>query len=264
METPDPAHADRLGSPDRAAGPTQLPPHVLLLQHAHWEVPAIYGDLLREAGWRLTTCRPYLGDAFPAWDDFDGILAMGGPMSANDVDELPWLGPERRLIAEAAAAGKPFFGVCLGSQLLAAALGAKVYPGPLREYGVHEVRTAPAAQDDPLFGGLPQSLRVFQWHGETFDLPAGAELLVEGDPVRNQAFRFGRAYGLQFHAEVSPALLTEWLAVDSCARELVDEVGADAPAELAAELATEDERMQDLAGRVFGSWMRLVETTRQG
>jgi GMP synthase (glutamine-hydrolysing) len=232
---------------------------ILLLQHARWEVPGVYGEQLGLGGWTVVSCRPDLGERMPDWTQFDGILAMGGPMSANDHVCLPWLSDEIALVATAVRAGVPFFGVCLGAQILAAGLGARVYPGPRPEFGMRRVRMTDESLDDPLFGGVPQELPVFQWHGETFDLPAGAVLLATGRRVRHQAIRVGRvAYGVQFHMEVSTALLTEWLAVPSCRQEIVDAHGPDRPAALLTDLRAAEAQMLRHATDVFGGWLDLV------
>ncbi|MFC3898197.1 type 1 glutamine amidotransferase [Lentzea rhizosphaerae] len=242
-------------------GESRHSPQILVLQHADWEVPAIYRDLLLEAGWRVVTCRPDLGQEFPDHRPFDGVLAMGGPMSVNDEREFPWLSTEKQVVAAAVTAGTPFFGVCLGAQILASAFGAQVYPARQREFGIHAVRMAAPSFDDPLFGGLPRTLQVFQWHGETFDLPVGAVLLAEGDDVPHQAMRIGtKAYGLQFHAEVSTGLLADWLAVPSCAGEVAEELGPGAARALTADLRIAETRMLRLAERIFTGWMGLVES----
>ena len=111
------------------------------------------------------------GEPLPDWRGFDAIVAMGGPMSATDDAELPWLTAEKKLIGEAVRAGVPFWGVCLGVQLLAASLGARVYPGPEPEVGLLPVTLTPEARDDPVFSAAPQDLVTLQWHGDTFDLP---------------------------------------------------------------------------------------------
>jgi GMP synthase-like glutamine amidotransferase len=230
---------------------------ILVLQHVDWEVAGVYGEQLHKVGWQVVTHRPDLGGPLPDWTRLDGVVAMGGPMSAND--ELPWVTAEKALVASAVRAGVPFYGVCLGAQLLASALGARVYPGPRPEFGMSPARMAPASFDDPLFGGIPQRVPVFQWHGETFDLPAGAVLLATGEDVHHQAMRIGRvAYGVQFHLEVSSALLEQWLAVESCRSEIVAAMGVGGPDALRAELRQAEVRMLRLATRVFEGWIGLV------
>ena len=133
---------------------------------------------------------------------------------------LPWLADEKRLIAEAVEAGKPFWGVCLGVQLLAASLGARVYRGPAPEVGILPVTLTEEARRDPVFGALPEELPTLQWHGDTFDLPPGAVRLAGSPAYPNQAFKVGRAYGVQFHLEVSPGLAREWAEVPEYAASL--------------------------------------------
>ena len=144
--------------------------------------------------------------ALPDWREFAGTIVMGGPMGAYEEEAHPWLVEEKRAIRAAAQADHPVWGVCLGAQLLASALGAAVYPGPEAEVGLLPVELTAAAADDPVFGDAPARFPTLQWHGDTFDLPEGATLLASSPAYRNQAFVFERAYGLQFHLEVSPEL----------------------------------------------------------
>jgi GMP synthase (glutamine-hydrolysing) len=204
----DAARARGLG----AFGPLRLV-DVLVLQHIDCEPPGVYEDVLRERGARLHRVELDEGEPPPPWERFDAVVAMGGPMSANDDGELPWLAAEKSLIAAAVRAGTPFWGVCLGAQLLAASLGARVYPGPEPEVGVLPVELTEQARTDPVFGGLPATVHTLQWHGDTFDLPDGAVRLAGSTPYANQAFRYGRAYGVQFHLEVSAAMAREWAEV---------------------------------------------------
>jgi GMP synthase-like glutamine amidotransferase len=120
------------------------------------------------------------GDALPDWREFAGMVVMGGPMGAYEEAAHPWLAEEKRVIGEAVAHGHPVWGVCLGAQLLAAALGAEVYRGAEAEVGLLPVELTPAAADDPVFGDAPERLLTLQWHGDSFDLPSGATLLARG------------------------------------------------------------------------------------
>jgi GMP synthase (glutamine-hydrolysing) len=233
-------------------------PEVLLLQHADWEEPGYYGDLLAEHGIPVRVVRPDRDEPLPDWSRSDAILAMGGPMSVNDA--LPWLEPERTLIREAVTAGVPFLGACLGAQLLASAFGARVYPGPAPEYGMHPITATPQARLDPVFGALPRHTEVFQWHGETFDLPAVAAPLATSPGYPNQAVRVGeRAYGLQFHLEVSPDLLAKWLAVPECMAEARAALGPDAEGELTRDLSRAETGMYTLARDLFTNWLRFLD-----
>jgi GMP synthase (glutamine-hydrolysing) len=190
------------------------------------------------------------GVDMPDSRDAAGLIFMGGPMSAND--DLPYLRQELAILEQALERGQPVLGVCLGSQLLARALRARVYRNPVKEIGWYDIEPTAAAAQDSLFAGLPARQVVFQWHGETFDLPAGAELLACSPHCKHQAFRFGRAaYGLQFHAEVTAEMIADWCAQDAnCGdmREMARPIDASAH-----EIA-----MAELSGRLFGRWADLL------
>ena len=183
---------------------------ILMVVHQETSNPGLVGEKLRSRGYRLDIRCPALGDALPTHlDDHDGVVVFGGPMSANDDDTLPFIRAELTWIeAVALPAGVPYLGICLGAQLLARALGATVTPHPddLREIGYYPLHGT--ADGHALF---PATLQVYHWHGEGFDLPTGAVALATGDTFANQAFRYGdRAYGLQFHPEITAALIDEW------------------------------------------------------
>jgi GMP synthase (glutamine-hydrolysing) len=208
---------------------------VLVLQHIACEPPGIFEDVLHERGVQLTRVELDEGDPLPDWREFDAIVAMGGPMSVNDHATLPWLIDEKRAIGEAVRAGKPFWGVCLGVQLLAASLGARVYQGPKPEVGLLPVELTDEGRVDPVFAGLESGLATLQWHGDTFDLPEGAVRLASSPLYANQAFRFERAYGVQFHLEVSADMAREWAEVSEYVASLERTLGHEgAPAFLAA------------------------------
>ena len=238
---------------------------VLVLQHIACEPPGVYEDVMLEAGVELVRVEVDEGEALPPLGDVDGIVAMGGPMSVNDEERLPWLRDEKRLIAGAVEAGVPFFGACLGVQLLAASLGARVYPGSAPEVGLMPVTLTDAAAEDPLFAGLPRELPTFQWHGDTFDLPPGAVLLASSPAFENQAFRYGpTAYGVQFHLEVSAHLLAEWGEVPEYAAALERVLGPGARARLLEEFAPAAETLGTLARTVFTRWLECAGAARGG
>jgi GMP synthase (glutamine-hydrolysing) len=147
---------------------------LLVLQHIACEPPAAYEDEMLRWGAGLHRVEVDEGEPLPDWRAFDGIVAMGGPMGAYDDDTLPWLSQEKQLIAEAVRADVPYWGVCLGSQLLAASLGAAVFPGPAPEVGVLPVEVTDAGRRDPVFGLLPDRFPSLQWHSDTYELPVGA------------------------------------------------------------------------------------------
>jgi GMP synthase (glutamine-hydrolysing) len=163
------------------------------------------------AGVETRVLRLDRGDDFPAPDGLGGLVIMGGAMGVHDGDEFPWLETERRWIAEAVRSDVPVLGVCLGAQQLAAALGASVTTGPAPEIGVGEVELTAEGRADPVLGPEGERLRVIHWHGDTFEIPAGAVHLASGDRYSNQAFRHGPlVYGLQFHIEVDDAMAEAW------------------------------------------------------
>lgn len=144
------------------------------------------------------------GDVLPPLADIDWLVVMGGPMSVNDEDLHPWLAVEKAFVREAIRAGKRVLGICLGAQLIASALGAKVYRNAVKEIGWYPIAPVPVADGDHAFRFSPGVL-AFHWHGETFDLPPGAVHLARSAGCEHQAFRIGeRALGLQFHLETTP------------------------------------------------------------
>ncbi|MEA2330883.1 MAG: hypothetical protein QOH58_1021 [Thermoleophilaceae bacterium] len=231
---------------------------LLVLQHIACEPPAAFEDELRARGLDLVRVELDEGQALPDWRDFAATIVMGGPMGAYEDDAHPWLAEEKRSIRAAAQAGHPVWGVCLGAQLLAAALGAAVYPGHAPEVGLLPVELTPAAADDPVFGGAPAAFPTLQWHGDTFDLPAGATLLASSPEYPNQAFAYGRAYGLQFHLEVSPELAVEWGRVPAYAESLEAIKGPGALARLVDEVARHADATVPLGRSLFGRWLEHV------
>lgn len=179
-----------------------------------------------------------------------GLIFMGGPMSVND--DLDYVRREMEVIRQAARGGLPMLGVCLGAQLIAKALGARVYRNVVKEIGWFPVRWREAAAEDALLAGLPNPATVFHWHGETFDLPEGAVWLASSDACRHQAFRRGEnIYGLQFHLEVTPGMISGWLEEDANSADVREVAHRIDPEFGAAELAR-------MAETVFGRWAALV------
>ncbi len=233
-------------------------PELLVLQHIACEPPAAYEDELVARGVPLARVEVDEGEPIPDWREFAGIVAMGGPMGAYEDDAYPWLAEEKRLIAEAVRSGQPYWGVCLGAQLLAASLGARVYPGERAEVGVLPVRLTEAAAGDPVFGTAPAEFSTLQWHGDTFDLPDGATLLAGSPAYPHQAFVWQRAYALQFHIEVTPELAAEWAEVPAYAASLDAELGPGSFPGLVDELSAGAAAMAGLARRLFSRWLDLA------
>lgn len=173
------------------------------LQHEPQEGLGSIETWLRDHGCQIRGTMLHEGEALPDIADFDLLVILGGGMSANDEERLPWLRAEKNLIRRAMAADKKVLGICLGAQLIASALGSRVYRNAEKEIGWHEIRGIPVG-DGHVFC-FPRLCEAFHWHGETFDLPAGAVLLAESAACRNQAFQIGRnIIGLQFHLETTP------------------------------------------------------------
>jgi GMP synthase (glutamine-hydrolysing) len=231
---------------------------LLVLQHIACEPPAAFEDELRSRGLDVARVELDEGEPLPDWRDFPAIVVMGGPMGAYDEAEHPWLAGEKRLLREAVEADVPVWGVCLGAQLLASALGARVYPGDTPEVGLLPVHLTPEAADDPVFGSAPSSFPTLQWHGDSFDLPDGATLLASSPAYPHQAFRVGRSYGLQFHIEVPLELATEWGEVPAYAQSLESTLGAGALDRLLADVADNASVTVPLARSLFGRWLERV------
>ena len=144
----------------------------LALEHWRSDAFSVFGELLAER--QVSVDRVLVSDVdhLPDWQEYDLIIAMGGPMGVYEEGEYPWLVGEKRTIREAVTAGTPFFGVCFGAQLLASSLGAEVYRGPAPELGLSPIFLMEAARRDPVFRGFPRDLEVFEWHQDAFDLPA--------------------------------------------------------------------------------------------
>jgi GMP synthase-like glutamine amidotransferase len=189
-------------------------PHCLVVQHVAPEGAFAIEEALFAAGVSVDTCRVFAGDDVPIdTHGLDGLVVMGGPMSANSNEGFPTREAEIALLAEALRVGLPTFGVCLGAQLVAVAGGAAVHRGASGSViGWAPIHLEDACRDDPLFSGLPPFLTVMHWHGETFDIPAGAQRLIGGQTYANQAFRLGdAAWGVQFHLEVTAAAVEGFL-----------------------------------------------------
>lgn len=236
-----------------------LQPQILVIQHIACEPPAAYEDELLERGLALERVEIDEGERLPDWRGFDAIIAMGGPMSVNDEAEQPWLSEEKRLIGEAVRAGLPYWGVCLGAQLLAASLGAAVHTGDAPEVGLYDdVLLTASAKTDPVFAHVPASLTTLQWHSDTFGLPEGAVLLASSPAYRHQAFAWNRAYALQFHLEVSSQLAAEWADVPAYATSLEQLLGPGAVSRLVDDVARVEQPMGRLARQLLGRWVDAV------
>jgi GMP synthase-like glutamine amidotransferase/tetratricopeptide (TPR) repeat protein len=229
----------------------------LALEHLWSNQLGVYGEVLAERGIEVDVVRLDEGDVMPDWRGYDVLVVMGGPMSAYDEAEFPWLQGEKRAIREAVESGVPYFGVCLGSQLLASSLGARVYRGPAPELGVNPVFLTEAARRDPVFRGFPSDLEAFEWHSDTFELPEGATRLARSPRYENQAFRFGRvAYAMQCHLEPSLEDVNEWLrSWPALAVTFEQRYGGGAVERFLADYAETVPFLQQTARQLFRRWL---------
>ena len=208
----------------------------------------------------IITARPLDGDALPAPPEVAGAMFMGGPMGVGDTDAHPGLAAEREWLATAIEADKPILGVCLGAQLIAAALGAEVSPGPAPEIGFGTVRIRDPG--DPVVGGLAPDTPVLHWHGEAFDLPDGADLLAWSAQTPVQAFRANNAWGLLFHAEADAALIETWLAVPEMAAEAVAALGPNAASILRRQASEHEADLVSRSTPGFSAFAELLAAAR--
>lgn len=224
---------------------------MIVIQHEPLEGPGSLARLL-PAGTRIVRAWEEQIPAEP-----DALLVLGGGMSAYD--DLPFLRDELALIRRSVEAGKPVLGICLGSQLLARALGGTVSRAPQPELGFYRVKLLPDAASDPLFADTPSSFVALHWHFDAFTLPSGAVALAGSTLTPLQAFRFGeRAWGVQFHIEMNRELLQVF--IDSSPRDL-EEADVDAQGLLAG-AARELRRIEAVARQLFASWLSVVGVTQ--
>lgn len=234
-------------------------PRLLVFQHVAHEVLGTLDPLLRDAGFRIRYVNfdrhPH---AEPDLEGYDGLIVLGGPMNVDQTDEHPHLLVELRAIEDALKRNLPILGICLGGQLLAKALGADVRKNEVREIGWYDIARREAGKGDPLIRHFNDVERMFQWHGDTFDIPTSAVHLVSSDDCANQAFRYGeKAYGLQFHMEVDEPMIHRWLNVPSLKVELEsmgERTSADA---IRAHTRESIERLKSLSQTSFGEFVSL-------
>lgn len=236
---------------------TPEPTTVVLVLQGERSNPGRVEPLLAALGFTPVRCRPKLGEPLPDPAGLAGAVVYGGPMSANDDAKLPFIADELRWIDRLLAAGTPFFGICLGAQLMARAQGARVMPHGqgMMEIGYWPIE--PTLEGEPVMNGLGM---VYHWHGEGFELPGGAALLATGRTFPHQAVRFApNAYGVQFHPEVTRDILSFW---STEASEHLCKPGAQSFDEQLAKCACHDEGMAHWTAHFLAHWLGCVSGDR--
>jgi GMP synthase-like glutamine amidotransferase len=231
---------------------------ILIFRHVACEGPGYLGTFLEARGVAYRVVAVDAGEPVPAAPEAPALVFMGGPMSVND--PLPWVEAELALIRRAVDAGVPVLGHCLGGQLISKALGAPVGPNPVKEIGWHPVTWAPGPGAAAWRGDLPETQEAFHWHGETFALPAGADLLLSSGHCPHQAYAIGTGVlALQCHVEMLPDMVREWSAL------YADEVAAaDSPAvqdgpEMARDLDARCGALNRVADALYARWLGSID-----
>jgi len=234
---------------------------VLVFQHADVEHPAIFRDFLAEDGIAWDAVELDAGESIPSLASYDQLWVMGGPMDVWQEAEHPWLIAEKQAIREAVQArGMPYLGVCLGHQLLGAALGGRVGKAPQAEVGILDVELTAAGRQDPLFEGIADRFKALQWHGaEVAEPPPGATILARSPLCGVQAMRVGHhAYGMQYHCEILPQTVSDWAVIPAYACALDAALGEGAMPKLQAAAAAAMPGFNRDARRLYRNFMQAV------
>ena len=234
---------------------------VLVIRHSEIDQPGFFGEVMAEAGIEWRACDPWRGEPFPALEDYDAVLAMGGPQQADEEHLHPWLGTEKALLRDAVAGGMPVLGVCLGCQLLADAHGGTVEPLAEAEVGIVDFALTEAGRADPLFAGLPPAPLTMQWHlNAVTAMPRQAVLLATSEACAVQAYRLApRAYGVQFHMEVDAALVQATELFPEYVAALERDQGEGAFARMVADAVREEETLRANGSRLFRNFVDMME-----
>lgn len=240
---------------------------ILVCQHVPYEILGTLNPLLKEAGFRIR----YINfgrdsSATPSVDGYYGLIILGGPMCVDQTKDHPFLSHEIKMIQEAFYHNIPVLGICLGAQLIAKTLGAKVGPNKEKEIGWYDVSLTAAGKRDKLLHPIGETEKIFQWHGDAFEIPKDAVHLASTTTCETQAFRFGdKVYAFQFHLEVDEAMILRWLKVPHHLKELETLRGKIDPELIRQETPFYIEKSKKLSERVFQEFIKLfgVEKKRR-
>lgn len=191
------------------------------IQHVKFEALGTITEWIEKKNHHLSTTHLYEKESFPETDTFDLLIVMGGPMNIYEYEQYPWLREEKAFLEKNVAEGKAVLGICLGAQLLADVLKAKVFKNTYKEIGWFPVSVIKDGKSEvSLLEGVPDQFTAFHWHGDTFDLPEGAGRLFESEACKNQGFIYeNRVIGLQFHVEMSNQAIRN--VIENCRDEIV-------------------------------------------
>lgn len=229
--------------------------HVLVLQHVPCETMGGLEQALRTSNVTYEYRKLYESAEVPPHVECDGLIVLGGPMNVYEEGQYPFLKADTALIQEAVSFGIPTLGICLGAQLIAKACGARVIKGAQKEIGWYQLNLTPAGRKCRVFQGLPKQFKVFEWHGDTFEIPLGGVNLASSALFPNQSFRVGNAYALQFHLEVSEEMVAAWM--DAYAGELVTLAYID-PRKIREETAKYIADLNQVATQFYGNFIHIL------
>ena len=236
---------------------------VIVLKHVAAEPLGLLDPMIRQRGHRIRFVNFHRHpDAEPDIDRYQALVVLGGPMHVRDMDRLPHLATECRLIERALTRGMPVLGICLGAQMIAHVLGARVGPADRPEIGWYRIRPRrPAVEQDPVLHPLDSEQPVFQWHSHAFEVPGSAVHLAESDACPGQAFRYDQAaWAFQFHLELDERLIRRWMTSPAHVEELAASGLEATPETILAETTRHLDTARALADRVFGNWLDQLGT----
>ena len=232
---------------------------ILVLQHVESEGLGIIDGAVRRKGFVADFIRVFKGERIPRnIQRYAGLIVLGGPMGVYEEEIYPFIKDEIALIKSAVKEEIPVLGICLGSQMLAKAAGADVYKGKKKEIGWYDVRLTDEGKRDRLFIGLPDRFIVFQWHGDTFDIPENSKCLASSELFPHQIIKVGKnAYGLQFHLEVTEKMAREWIDVND--KELLSVKSYIDPKQILKDMSAYIETVHRYGEVVFNRFLNLIE-----